>query len=370
MRLFFLVILATSVTARFTDDFYQLLAEKNADKNLISSPLSVEIAMSMAYIAARGKTVKEIAKVLNVTTDNNQLIKKYKDFLTKVVRKNTRYSILNLANRIFVNDNYKLITSFNETFRDAFKAESPAINFRNPDEAASIVNKWVANQTLDRTHDIVKSEDMDPDLMAVFVNANYFKSHWYVEFDPKNTKTSDFRITDQNRVPVQMMSQKGPFRAEYFEDLDAKVIELAVHDYDNELAILIFLPEKIDGLMELEKKIRGFSRYIGLYEGTLELPKFKIEYSEDLKSILQTMGIRSAFSSADFIGLEKPGNMKVLHKDFIEVNEEGDKAFSHPMLPPVIYPPRNVTVDHPFAYIVQDVRKTIYFQGHVVNPGA
>jgi len=52
------------VAGRFTDDLYQLLAKDNANKNLISSPLSVDIALSMVYMAAGGKSAQEMRSVL------------------------------------------------------------------------------------------------------------------------------------------------------------------------------------------------------------------------------------------------------------------------------------------------------------------
>jgi len=73
------------VTGRFTDDLYQLLAKDNANKNLISSPLSVDIALSMVYMAAGGKTAQEMRSVLKLPSDKKEVARKYKDFLTMLV---------------------------------------------------------------------------------------------------------------------------------------------------------------------------------------------------------------------------------------------------------------------------------------------
>ena len=63
------------------------------------------------------------------------------------------------------------------------------------------------------------------------------------------------------------------------------------------------------------------------------IPKFKSEYSIELKDTLQNMGMTDAFDEeqADFrgIGTSDNGNIyinMVLHKTYIEVDEQGTKA--------------------------------------------
>ncbi|XP_044250862.2 serine protease inhibitor 42Dd-like [Drosophila takahashii] len=374
MKYLCLILLATSVTCRFTDDLYQLLAKENANENLISSPLSVEIAMGLAYMGAEGKTAQEIRNVLKLPTDKKEVARKYKDFLTNLEGRE-KVAILDLANRIYVNDKYTLVPEFNQVVRDSFKAEAEAISVKDRKKAASIINKWVKKQTRDRIKNIVEEEDITNDLIAVLLNAIYFKGQWQYQFDSSNTKKADFRTADKKIGSVQMMSLSGSFRANYIPELDAKVIELPYRN--SSLYMVIFLPEKVDGLPELEKKIAGFSGFLMPRNVNLKLPKFKIEFKSLLKEILMKMGIVDAFSrNADFSGLVKAEAKisKVIQKAFIEVNEEGAEAAA---VTAVLMtgkcascgpkPPMEFNADHPFAYVIRD-QKTIYFQGHFVKP--
>ncbi|XP_016946036.4 serine protease inhibitor 42Dd-like [Drosophila suzukii] len=375
MKFLCLILLATSVAGRFTDDLYNQLAKDNANKNLISSPLSVDIALSMVYMAAGGKTAQEMRSVLKHPTDKKEVARKYKEFLTNLEGRE-KVAILEIANRIYVNNDFTIVPEFNQVVKESFKAEAEAISVSDASKAASIVNKWVNDQTRSRIKTIVTDKDITSDLVMILLNAIYFKGQWQYEFDPKKTKQADFRTADKKTVPVQMMSLSGAFRAAYFPSLDAKVIELPYRN--SSLSMLIFLPEKVDALPELERKIAVFRPRFRKVNVNLKLPKFKIELTSELGNILKTMGIRDAFSqSADFKGLVGKNGVKiskVRHKAFIEVNEEGAEAAAVTAVLMVFHcmrcgppPPLEFNADHPFAYVIRDA-KTIYFQGHFVKP--
>ncbi|XP_016942793.3 serine protease inhibitor 42Dd-like [Drosophila suzukii] len=377
MKFLSLMLLATSATARFTDDLYQVLAKNNANKNLISSPLSVDIALSMVYMAAGGKTAQEMRSVLKLPADKKDVARKYKEFLTNLEGRE-KVAILDLANRIYVNDNFTIVPEFNQVVKNSFKAEAEALNVKDSKKAASIVNKWVNDQTRSRIKTIVSDQDIDSDLRMILLNAIYFKGQWQLAFNRKRTKEADFRTADKKTVPVQMMRVFGSFRAGYVKELDAKVIELPYRN--SNLYMVIFLPEKVDGLQEMERKIAGFSPRLSVQEVVLKLPKFKVEFSAELEDILLTMGIQEALSDdADFGGLVKSSKAKiskVIQKAFIEVNEEGAEAAAVTGIKMVVPlsvklnepPPLEINADHPFAYVIRD-KDTIYFQGHFVRPG-
>ncbi|XP_037708340.1 serine protease inhibitor 42Dd-like isoform X2 [Drosophila subpulchrella] len=375
MKFINLILLATSVTGQFTDDFYKQLAKDNANKNLISSPLSVDIALRMVYMGAGGKTAQEMRDVLKLPADTQKVARKYKKFLT-YLEEREKVAILNIANRIYVNDRYSIVPEFNQVVNDSFKAEAEAISVNDPDKAASIINKWVNDQTRSRIKTIVTNKDTSSNMTMVLLNAIYFKGQWKYKFDPEETKKANFKTADKKTVPVQMMKLIGSFKVAHVKALDAKVIELPYRN--SSLFMVIFLPNKVDGLQKLEKKIAGFSTRLPMWNVNLKLPKFKIEFSSELKGVLGTMGIKDAFSAnANFEGLVKTGEpriSKVIHKAFIEVNEEGAKKSTAAVtgsIGPIVLRLTNLhmdfTADHPFAYVIRD-KDTIYFQGHFVRP--
>jgi serpin B len=114
-------------------------------------------------------------------------------------------------------------------------------------------------------------------------------------------------------------------------------------------------------------------------EGTLALPRFKLDYDVTLNDPLKALGMRQAFSDgADFSAMaDEPLFMsEVKQKSFVEVNEEGTEAaavttvamHSLAIMQPV--KPFEMIVDRPFLFVIgDDSTKSILFMGVVHDPG-
>jgi serpin B len=109
------------------------------------------------------------------------------------------------------------------------------------------------------------------------------------------------------------------------------------------------------------------------------LPKFKITSQFGLSDPLKAMGMPDAFelAKADFSGMTGRRDLfisDVIHKAFVEVNEEGTEAAAATgvMMSTTsveITPPPVFRADHPFVFIIQDKNsKSILFVGRVADP--
>jgi serpin B len=107
------------------------------------------------------------------------------------------------------------------------------------------------------------------------------------------------------------------------------------------------------------------------------LPKFTYKTEYNLKNILIEMGLDIAFSSkADFSGMNGFGGLfieKVLHKAFVEVNEEGSEAAAattvHILETSIPGPTKVFDADHPFIFFIQHKETdTILFMGNIDDP--
>jgi len=272
------------VACLFSDDFYRILAKENAKVNLITSPLSVEIVMSMMYMAAGGETAEELRNTLNLPEDKRLLAHNYwKCFSNFKAREKS--IILRLGNRIYINKNYSLIPEFNQLVKNSFKAFAQKISLDDPNKAASIINSWVNIATRGKLRDIVSPSDMSSDLSAIVVNVIYFRGQWKYQFRADQTHEADFYISSEKNITVEMMTMSQSLFSAYLNDLDAKVIELPYRN--SNLSMRIFLPNTIDGLSILEEKLIGFSKDLQKKDVNVKLPKFKIEFSAKLKAVLQ-----------------------------------------------------------------------------------
>lgn len=111
-------------------------------------------------MGASHETGKELRRGFVLLEDIMEVTKKYKD-LQERLRHIKNWSILELANRIYLNNRLSLVPEFNRLTRDAFNAEVEAISPENPEKAASIVNKWVNDTTHGRIKDIVFPYNVD-----------------------------------------------------------------------------------------------------------------------------------------------------------------------------------------------------------------
>ena len=218
----------------------------------------------------------------------------------------------------------------------------------------------------------------------VLVNAIYFKGGWMKKFDKKATKDGKFKLHPASILEIQMMFQEGSMKYGQNDDLECKIIEVPYAN--NELSMFIILPNNINGLPDLEKKITATSlaqltadmRYVDVH---LSLPRFKLEHSFSVKDMLYVLGIKDMFSPnvADFSKMDGTKQMfvsAILHKSFIEVNEEGSEAAAATVVmsqgrcrthrKPI---PVDFIADHPFLFLIRENRsKGILFMGRVTNP--
>ncbi|NXL32284.1 ILEU inhibitor, partial [Glaucidium brasilianum] len=187
------------------------------------------------------------------------------------------------------------------------------------------------------------------------------------------------------RRTVKMMYQKNKFPFGYIREVKVRVLELPYEG--RELSMIILLPDDIEddftGLQKLEKqltleKLREWTRPEHLYSADVHvrLPKFKLEESYDLKSDLAAMGLLDVFDSgkADLSGMSGARDLflsKIVHKAFVEVNEEGTEAAAATagiaMLCMAIE--EDFNADHPFLFFIRhNPTQSILFLGRYTSP--
>ncbi|CAH2020518.1 unnamed protein product [Acanthoscelides obtectus] len=215
----------------------------------------------------------------------------------------------------------------------------------------------------------------------VLVNAIYFKGKWSHPFPVAQTQTEKFYINDDEIMDVQMMHLTKNLFYKEDETLDAKVLELP---YSNkELSMIIILPNKRNGIHELEKKLATVDLSTiteNMYkpEVKVSLPKFKIETDVmDLTQPLKDAGLEQIFTDeADFSGmLDNPERLavsQVVQKAFIEVGEEGTEAAAasglHVRVRKSASFPEEFIADHPFVLSLVLSNPCEIFVGRIEKP--
>lgn len=309
-------------------------------KNLFYSPYSISSALSMVHAGAKGGTAQGIAEALGFNLPEDAQHNSFQALQSDLNELGDRGNAqTNVANALFGSDaNADLLREdYLELLRGKYSSDLFALDFSDAGGTADFINTWVEDQTNSRIRDLISpSHISDSNNGLVLVNAIYFKGNWLKMFDPQKTHRDYFYTSSQDRTPqtarpVQMMSIRDTFA--YAQSGDCQILELPYAEKD--LAMLFILPDEIDALgNDLDAgSLAQWQEALQKQEVDVYIPRFKFELTlEGLVDQLKAMGMREAFDplKADFSGMMEPNPglflMDVVHKAFIEVNEEGTEA--------------------------------------------
>jgi serpin B len=343
--------------------------------NIMISPASVGIALGMAYNGAESATMDAFEQVLNYEGLSRQEVNEITKELINVLITNVKGNLLEIANSMWHDDGFPVEQGFIDLNRNYYDAEIRALDFRSA-EAVQTINKWVSNKTHGNIDEIIQS--IEPAVMMILINAIYFNCVWEVEFDPKDTdKAPFFTESGEQWGVVDMMRLESTFRASFTDMFSA--VELP---YKNgKFSMYLFLPlegmtvNELAGTLDGEvwsEWLKGFSE---MKDFTVNMPKFRFEYDRSLKNDLEGMGLGIAFTDqADFSGISDVDLLisDVIHKTYIDVNEEGTEAAAVTAIvfeTTSIGPPSFIRLDRPFLFaITENSSKSILFIGRVSQP--
>uniref|UniRef100_A0A8C3JNQ4 Serpin B10 n=1 Tax=Calidris pygmaea TaxID=425635 RepID=A0A8C3JNQ4_9CHAR len=378
-------------TNSFTLDLYKKLNETSKGQNIFFSPWSIATALAMVHLGAKGDTATQMAQSLCVRGRDSQCLMSenihsgFKELLSAINKPRSSY-LLKTANRLYEEKTYPFLPKFLQLITSYYNAKPQAVNFKTAaEQARTLINSWVENKTERKIQDLLPAGSVNSDTVLVLVNAIYFKGNWEKKFLEKNTSERPFRLSKTK--PVQMMFLRDMFLIFHETTMKFKIIELPY--VANELSMFILLPDDInDNTTGLERvKLTYSSKSWKLAEWTesanmikaevdLYLPKLKLEENYDLKSTLSSMGIRNAFDpvQADFTGMSAKKDLvisKVIHKAFVEVNEEGTEAAAATgvLVLRSKAPAMTFKADHPFLFFIKHNKsQTILFFGRLCSP--
>nr|QNV48484.1 serpin 10 [Rhipicephalus haemaphysaloides] len=356
--------LTTAIVAFTLDLYKQLLSESPGEtKNIVVSPFSIAAALSMTLAGAKGNTAAEITNVLH--TKDDMIHAHFADFFAKVATYAPDVT-LDIANCMYTEQTFKVLESYLAALKKFYNSTVVPVDFKNNAEAARVaVNAWVEETTKTKIKDLLPKGVVDSDTALVLVNAIYFKGLWKEQFNPEVTSLQEFRTSKESSKQVHMMYKQSHFKINTeCSDLNANVIEIPYKG--GKTSMVILLPHEIDGLSKLEAALTP-SKLSDVLKGLdativdLSLPRFRIEYSMDLKKTLRTMGVKDLFAdnAADLSGIDGKRDLVIsaaVHKAFVEVNEEGTEAAAATGMVAmarcaIIGIP--FMVDHPFMYFIR-----------------
>ena len=336
------------------------------------------MALSMVYNGADGVTKEEIASALQAEgIDVNELNKANASLMT-MLHKDSKQIQLNVANSIWLNENFHFQDSFAQNNKDYFNAKIQEIDITSS-KSPRLINDWVKNSTNGKIKNIVE-DPLQPETVAILINAIYFNGDWKYPFEKANTVKRPFYLSDGTTKDVSLMTLRK--RLAYMENENFQAVTLP---YGNgEMSMKIFLPKEGISLDEFQKTLTNenwtaWNADFDANEGTILLPKFHLEYDVELNNSLKKLGMNSAFNDdANFskmiIEPEPIWISKVKQKTFINVDEKGTEAAAVTSITTEsgsapIDDPFYMEVNRPFFFtITESETNTILFMGSISNP--
>ncbi|KAH8289894.1 hypothetical protein KR018_000582, partial [Drosophila ironensis] len=342
---------------KFHDNLYQLVAKEHANENVAVSPFAVELLLSMIYTVAEGAIAKELKTVLDFPADRAKVVEKF----------DREIGFLQPTNRIFhqSNDTLKpILRNFPLHFMDLFQWPG---NAKNRTLEAS---RFVAVTTDAKLGETLPGEAMHARIRAVLMSMVQLLDDFRIKFETKHTIKGKFRVSGNKTVTVDMMRVVDTFKAAFFPDMQATVLEFPYARAG--VSLLLFLPNEVDGLREMETKMVGFSEPLNTVDALVSLPRARFMSRHQLTGVLQKLGIRELFSDKSALNVFSGGsNLKlgnVSQNVSLALRENSAHATAASFQIDKQQSRReNFTFDRPFAFIVKD-ENTTYFQGHIVDP--
>ncbi len=381
----------------FSMAFYARL--KDCPENMIFSPLSLSLALSMTMAGAEGATEDAILSGLQIPIPEAQVHQAFNALLLAVnesqgtLFEETEASPfkLHIANSIWGQAGLDFKIDFLNTLGLHYGAGIHTIDFSaDPDGARQLINDWIARETEQEIINMIPPSAIDALTRLVLANAIYFNGSWKTPFDEQATDEGFFHLVDGSEISVERMHLSGENLA-YGYDEDYQIVRLPYASPDFSMVILfpdvgafqavesrLALPHAddpppalwLDEIM-LQMEVRPL---------TLTMPKFDFETELNAGQVLIDLGIGEAFQPgrADFSGITENADLfisQVLHKATIAVDEAGTEAAAatvvimREMAAEPSETPLTLEINRPFIFFIQhEPTGVILFIGRVLRP--
>lgn len=360
----------------FAFDVYRALYE---EKQMLVSPFSLSLALSMTACGAAGNTAAEMSSTLGFKGFSTEDVASYYNKMVTSLATIDALTTFESANSIWIDKNFSVKKDFLSMTEDYFAAEEKSVSFMDPSTVEAI-NKWCS----DKTHEKIEKmlDGIDPRTVMALINALYFNGRWGVEFNDK-TQKEKFTTIDGKEVKVDMMSTEHVLN---YSSVDGW--SLVGLPYGNGAFQMDVILPPAD--MPFKEAVESFDSDLwtslsgrsSACMTNVKMPEFKFEYEvEGLPKVLSALGMKDAFTSAaDFSRIADihDGDSfyigDVRQKTYIDVNTKGTEAAAVTIVQTfatAIGPgPREAdfTADRPFLFLIRErSSNSILFIGQKVK---
>ncbi|KAK7316266.1 hypothetical protein VNO77_35167 [Canavalia gladiata] len=375
-----------------------MLKQVENGSNVVYSPLSLHIIMSLLAAGTKGKTLHQLLSVLGsesiheVNSLSSQIISNIQH--AEGSGKHNSGPILSFITGAWVEQSFGLKKSFEEVVKQVYRSSQvKEVDFINKCfEVRKEVNAWANNATSGLIKELLPEDSLSELTRLIFVNAMYFRGEWpwNQRFDASKTKTKTFNLLNGQKVKVPFMTNFEYVNYNYKSFQTFKILQIPYQSGDNNplrFSMYFFLPHDKDGLPNLIHTLNSNTEFLnqnfGLHKVNIPhfwIPRFKFSFDFEAKEDMENLGLTLPFKTSGELTeiSDSPFSSelyvsKIFHKACIEVNEEGTEASAstaviiNQQCAMIVMP--SFVADHPFVFMIrEETSMAVFFIGAVVNP--
>lgn len=283
-------------------------ATVNNRENLIFSPLSVAVALSLVLLGSAGRTFDEVSRVLGLETgvdisQHSEIVHETFGQLLNMLNyriEGSNKPRVDSASGVFVQDGYPIRSEFRAISENVYKSDVINLDFlRRGKEAKDFINNWVKERTMGKIDGILSS-DPNPLTTVILLSALYFKGEWNQHFLEGMTQRRDFFVEPNDTIGIDMMYNGGNFP--FYEDksLGVKILVLPYKGLETSMYVLLPKAEGATALKSFHDQltVETIENLISNLKNEtciIGFPRMKISSTLSLNSALQNMGLRTLF---------------------------------------------------------------------------
>ncbi len=210
---------AAAANNAFAVDLYAQIRASTPDGNLLTSPITASLALTMSYAGARAETATEMSKVLHLpegrprVLGQNALSQALLSRAAQALSGATRRAELaqkpapaaddyqlELVNSVWGQTAYPWERPFLDTLAANYGTGVYQLDFKHAFEPARLtINRYVSDQTSDKINDLLPPRSLDDKTRLVLINALHLKLPWLNAFSRKQRRT----LTSRAATPAR-----------------------------------------------------------------------------------------------------------------------------------------------------------------------
>lgn len=358
----------------FAVSLYTHLADK--EENLAFSPYGIFSNLALLYFGAADATAQEIQNVLHINGQPEKFLTSFEAHMKGLTQETDQGYYLSIANALFPHKGTHFMTKFQEIASQAFHAHLQSVDYEIPKSALETINGWIDKETRGKIPSILDEGSIDKSTRMIVANAVYFQGDWVYPFQ---TGQGDFTTIGGETITTDLLCRTHTFP--YFEDESLQCLALPFNRHGTQqpfLECLLVLPKNQTTLTA--KTIDDILYKLETKKVDARIPKFCFSKKIDLNDVLESMGMKRAFTyEADFSKIDGMKDLylnSVLHETYFSFHENGVTAAAATTsnigvtaMEPSDEEAIRFYADHPFLFFIVDYHsRAILFMGQVENP--